>query len=212
MSKTSASADATRARAKYRTLAASYDRRLGVGRALHRRAVDRLAPQPGESILDVGCGTGLSFEPVERRIGSAGSLVGIELSQEMREQAESRVRSHGWHNVTLIQGRAQEVELPTGLDAALLVLTHDVMRSREAMTNVIRSLRPGGRIVAAGSRRPPRWTGPLRAYVQLKARRYVTTFEGFDAPWSVLAGLVVDLEVELILLGAAYIASGAVQN
>jgi SAM-dependent methyltransferase len=139
-------------------------------------------------------------------------LVGIELSQEMREQAESRVRSHGWHNVTLIQGRAQEVELPTGLDAALLVLTHDVMRSREAMTNVIRSLRPGGRIVAAGSRRPPRWTGPLRAYVQLKARRYVTTFEGFDAPWSVLAGLVVDLEVELILLGAAYIASGAVQN
>jgi SAM-dependent methyltransferase len=119
-----------------------------------------------------------------------------------------RVARHGWSNVTLIEGAAQEVELPGGLDAVLLVLTHDMMRSREALANVVGSLRPAGRIVAAGSKRPPRWTGPLRAYVDLKARRYVTTFEGFDAPWSVLAELVGDLEVEPILLGAAYIASG----
>lgn len=208
MSKMSASPESAGARAKYEALATTYDRRLGAGRVLHRRAVDRLALQPGESVLDVGCGTGLSFEAIEERIGPDGSLAGVELSREMLEQAERRVTTHGWRNVTLAEGAAQEVELPSELDAALLVLTHDIMRSREALTNVILSLRPGGRIVAAGSRCPPWWTGPLRTYVRLKARRYVTTFEGFDAPWSLLAELAADLEVEIILVGAAYIASG----
>jgi SAM-dependent methyltransferase len=129
----------------------------------------------------------------------------------MLEQAELRVTKHGWPNVTLLEGAAQDVELPTDLDAALLVLTHDIMRSREALANVLHSLRPGGRVVAAGSKRPARWTGPVRTYVELKARRYVTTFEGFDAPWSVLAELVPGLRVEPILLGGAYIASGMVK-
>jgi ubiquinone/menaquinone biosynthesis C-methylase UbiE len=53
---------------------------------LHRRAVDRLAPEPGQSVLDVGCGTGLSFELIEEGIGPAGRLVGVELSPEMLEQ------------------------------------------------------------------------------------------------------------------------------
>jgi demethylmenaquinone methyltransferase/2-methoxy-6-polyprenyl-1,4-benzoquinol methylase len=179
-----------------------------VGRTLHRRAVERLAPRRGQRVLDVGCGTGLSFEAVEARIGPVGGLVGVELSREMLEQAERRVTRHGWSNVTLIEGAAKEVKLPGDLDAALLVLTHDIMRSREALANVVGSLRAGGRIVAAGSKRPPPRTGPLRTYVELKARRYVTTFEGFDAPWTVLAELVPDLEVEPILLGASYIAIG----
>ena len=208
MSMATPTPDATRARAKYRRIATSYDVRLGTGRALHRRAVDRLALEPGESVLDVGRGTGLAFEAVEQRIGPDGLLVGVELSPEMLDRAKRRVTRHGWRNVTLIRGAAEDVELPTDLDTALLVLTHDIMRSHEAVTNVVRSLGPGGRIVAAGSKLPPRRTGPLRPYIRLRARRYITTFDGFDAPWTVLAELVPDLQVEQILLGAAYIASG----
>ncbi len=202
----------TSAREKYRGIARTYDLRLTTGREFHRRAVARLAPRPGERIVDVGCGTGLSFPMIEAGIGPEGHLLGLELSLEMLEQARRRVEQHGWRNVTLIESAAQDARLPGDLNAALFVLTHDIVRSRDALGNVISALRPGGRVVACGSKRPSRWLWPLRAYVKLKARRYVTTFEGFDRPWTILSELLPDLEVEPILMGAAYLAWGTVRD
>ncbi len=76
-------------RERYRRIAASYDRRLGLGRLLHDRAIKRLAAQPGETIIDVGCGTGLAFAGIEAAIGSTGALVGVEPSPEMAEIARN---------------------------------------------------------------------------------------------------------------------------
>ena len=115
---------------------------------------------------------------------------------------------HGWGNVSVIQSSAEAADLPARRDAAVFVLTHDIMRSSEALSNILAALRPGGRIVAAGSKRAPRWLVPVNAYVWLKARRYVTTFDGFAEPWSLLGELVPDLRVEPILAGAGYVAVG----
>ena len=70
------------------------------------------------------------------------------------------------------------------------------------------ALQPAGRVVAAGSKWAPRSALPINAYVWLKARRYVTTFQGLPAAWSILADLVPGLEVRPILAGAAYLAYG----
>ena len=51
-----------------------------------------LAPQPGEVILDVGCGTGRNFERIRERIGPAGRLIGIEQSPEMLARARALVQ------------------------------------------------------------------------------------------------------------------------
>lgn len=203
-------ADTGEAREKYRRLAGTYDLRLTTGRSLHRRAVARLDPRPGERVIDVGCGTGLSFPMLEEGIRTEGRLIGVELSPEMLERAGRRIEQHGWQNVTLIEGAAQAAELPSGLDGALFVLTHDIMRSRDALRNVTEAVRPGGRLVACGSKRPSR-SRPLRAYITLKARRYVTTLEGFDRPWTILAELIPDLQIEPILFGGAYLAWGTKQ-
>jgi cytochrome c-type biogenesis protein len=50
--------------------------------------------------------------------------------------------------------------------------------------------------------------GPLNPIVRRAARPYVTTFEGFDQPWSHLAALVPELRVEKMVLGAIYVVSG----
>jgi ubiquinone/menaquinone biosynthesis C-methylase UbiE len=202
------SADASEAREKYRRIARTYDLRLTTGRGLHRRAVERLEPRRGERVIDVGCGTGLAFDLIEKGIGPEGHLIGLELSPEMLRRARRRIEQHGWRNVTLIEGTAQEAELPGGLDAALFVITHDIMRSRDALHNVMEAVHSGGRVVACGSKRPPGWLWPLRAYVELKARRYVTTLEGFDRPWTILAELIPDLQVESMFFGGAYLAWG----
>jgi SAM-dependent methyltransferase len=174
---------------------------------LYPRAVARLQLQLGETVIDVGCGTGLAFALVEERIGPQGRLIGIEQSSEMLARAQQRVEEQRWQNVTLIHSSAQDATVPALADAALLILTHDIMRSSIALNNILSAVRPGGRIVAAGSKWAPRWLLPLNAYIWPKARRYITTFEGFEEPWSLLADLLPDVRVEPILAGAGYVAS-----
>ena len=130
----------------------------------------------------------------------------------MLARARQRVAEHGWKNVELIEASVEEAEIPAPADCALFVLTHDLLRSSTALESVIGALGPGGRVVVAGSKWAPKWLAPLNLYVWLKARRYVTTFEGFDQPWSRLAKLIPGLKVETILAGAGYIASGQKQS
>jgi hypothetical protein len=84
------------------------------------------------------------------------------------------------------------------------------MRSRQALENVVGRVKPGGRVSVSGAKWAPRWALPVNVVVRLVARRYVTTFEGFDRPWSVLDELISGLKVRPILFGGAYVALGRV--
>jgi demethylmenaquinone methyltransferase/2-methoxy-6-polyprenyl-1,4-benzoquinol methylase len=193
---------------KYSGLAPTYDRLTRRSAPMRRLAVKRLDLQPGQTVLDIGCGTGLTFSLLEKQIGPEGRLVGVDLSGDMLALARARVEAHDWSNVTLIEASAEEAEIPFPVDAVISVLTHDVMRSRPALENIVRHTKPGGRIAVTGAKWAPRWALPVNAYVRYIARQYVTTFEGFDRPWSLLKELVPNLEVRPILLGGAYVAWG----
>lgn len=207
-----AAPDPRLARERYRTLARSYDVRTVAGEPYRRKTVERLAAKPGEVVVEVGCGSGLNFAQVEHGIGPSGRIIGIDLSPEMLDAASAQVERHGWSNVQLIQAAAEEAELPPlRADAALLCGVHDVMRSRPALANILRHLRDRGRVVAAGPKWAPWWL-PGSVVLNLSTwsvnRAYVTTFEGFDQPWSHLASLIADLEVEQVYAGGGYIAEG----
>jgi SAM-dependent methyltransferase len=202
--------DRVRAVADYGAMATGYELRTLSGDQGRREAVARLAPRPGETILDVGCGTGRNFEQIQQLIGPGGLLIGIEPTREMLAQARALVQRHGWTNVELVCAGAEEAAIPATADAALLCAVHDVMRSPAALANVLEHVREGGRIVAGG----PKWA-PWRRFraVSLNLttwrlnRNCVTTFEGFQRPWSRLADLLPDLHVEEIYFGGGYIAS-----
>jgi SAM-dependent methyltransferase len=199
------------ARERYRTQAPGYDLLTLAGEPYRDQTVETLDPQPGESIVDVGCGTGLNFAAIEEGIGPDGTLVGVDLCPEMLSAAAHEADRRGWRNVTLIPAPADLVELPVAADAALFCGTHDVLRSPAALENVLHQLRPSARVVAAG----PKWTPPWRpdslamnACTWQINHSFVTTFEGFDRPWSHLARLVPDLQVEECFFGGGYIAAG----
>ena len=126
--------DRRRALKMYRRHAADYDRglalaeRLGLWPRTRRRAIARLGLEPDDVVLDVGCGTGLSFPLIQARIGLRGQLVGIDLSPEMLAQARERVEVRGWPNVTLIESAADEVDIPVRADAVLFHFTNDILR------------------------------------------------------------------------------------
>jgi SAM-dependent methyltransferase len=196
---------------RYRELAADYDQRTAAGQPYRRSTVECLALRTGDVVLDVGCGTGLNFAGLEERIGAEGRLVGIDLSPDMLRAARERVDRHGWRNITLIEAAMQDATVPGPADAALLCATHDILRSPRALARLLRHVRPGGQIVAGGPKFVPWWRPdrvPLDLFTVQHNRDYVTTFDGFDRPWTHLGRLIPDLEVRDVLFGAGYIATG----
>lgn len=97
-----AASDRQLALERYRRYADRYDRVERPSRGMRERAVERLALNRGEIVLDIARGTGLSFGLIEERIGPDGRLIGIDLSPEMLSKAEERARRHGWRNIQLV--------------------------------------------------------------------------------------------------------------
>jgi len=204
-----------RSREKYRRHAQVYDRTVGRARLagrIRRETVERLELKSGDTVLDLGCGTGLSFPLFERRIGSDGRIIGIDLSPDMLAKARERVAREGWDNVTLIESAIEDAEIPGQADAALLHFVHDTMRTPDAIGNVIRHLKSGARVAAAGAKWAPWWRLPVNLAVWRISRPYITTFEGFDRPWSHLERYVPDLQVRETAFGAVYIAWGRIRD
>jgi SAM-dependent methyltransferase len=130
----------------------------------------------------------------------------------MLARARERVAQNGWTNFTLIQSPIELAEIDGAGDAALFHFTHDVMRTREAVRNVLRHLRPGARVVATGLKWAPPWAMPVNLAVFYAAMRSVSTFEGLVRPWNHLEPLLDDFEVEERQARSVYIASGRVNR
>lgn len=198
----------SRALAQYRQRASVYDLELLAFEPLRRAAIARLALQPGATVLDVGCGTGLSLERLQAAVGPQGHVLGIEPCPQMLARARQRVQRHGWPQVRLLQASAQAARIPHRADAALFFFTHDVLRSATAVRHVVQRLRAGARVVAVGLQWAPSWALLTNCLVMGAALRSVGTFEGLDRPWSLLAPMLEDCSVETLLGGGIYIASG----
>jgi len=197
--------------AQYRQHARSYDSSFSVVsvRPVYRRALSRLAPHPGETIVDVACGTGLNLTALRNAVGPAGRVIGVEPSPDMLAVARARLAERDWVNVELVESAAEDAELPEWLDAALFSFTHDVLRTPIAVERVAAALRPGGRAVAAGSMDP--WLPPLRPLLRRASKPYVTTLEGLDRPWSHLAERLKIEHVERLpsYLGSMYVVTAS---
>lgn len=101
---------------------------------------------PALAVGDLGCGSGRIAATLAPYVAS---VVGVDSSPEMLDVARSRLAAFG--NVELVQGRIEELPLPSdSLDLALVVhLLHHVADPSAALAEVARVLRPGGRLVLA---------------------------------------------------------------
>lgn len=197
-------------RAAYDRDAFSYDSRTASYQKYRRDSVDLLGLRRGDVVLDVGCGTGLCFDPLRDKVGREGQVVGVDGSAPMAQLAEERVRTRKWDNVTLVPAPVEDAEIPVTADAALFCATHDILQSRPALENVFRHLRPGASVVASGGKWASSWKAALNLCVMAAHEPFVSSFDGFAKPWSLLEGLVDDLRVNEVAFGGGYLAVGRV--
>lgn len=159
----------------YDRRASVYDRvvqvlSLGTDPRYRTQAVRRLELRQGDSVADIGCGTGLNFDRSLRLIGPWGRVVGLDVSLGMLRKARERARANGWANILLVQ--ADAARLPLRSDAfPAAVATYTLSTVEDflgGLREMVRILGPGGRLVLTDDRLPPGWfLGPLFVLTRL---------------------------------------------
>ncbi len=198
--------------ALYRDKAADYDASAAYTMPLRRRTIALLRLQPGQTVLDVGAGTGLSYSLLREGVGESGRVLGFEQSPEMFALAQARVAREGWANVWHTNAPAETVQLPATADAVLFNYTHDICRTPEAVANLLRQLKPGARVAMAGMKFFPWWTGPLNLLAWLKNRPYNAKATDMWRPWSLVAERCDGFQWQATQWGMGYVASGTLKG
>ena len=130
---------------------------LGRAGAMREEAADRAAIQPGESVLEVGCGTGELTRRARARAGSAAVVCGIDPSAEMISVARAKSERNGLG----IDYRVAAIEaLPFANSSFDVVLSSLMMHhlpddlKQLGLAEVRRVLKPGGRLLIVDMKRP----------------------------------------------------------
>lgn len=120
---------------------------LGVGNPVRHAAL-----QPGETVLDVGCGAGIDTILAAKAIGPTGRAIGLDLLEEMCERARGHAQDAGVTGWTeFVRGEMEDIPLP---DASVdVVISNGVInlspRKSRVLAEIRRVLRPGGRLSVA---------------------------------------------------------------
>jgi SAM-dependent methyltransferase len=177
---------------------------------VRRRAVRAIQVQPGQTVLDIACGTGLNLAALSARVGPAGRVIGIDMSSDMLLIADERVQVGGLRNVELINAPVGGADIGDLADAALFSFTHDILYSPEATAAALAYLRVGASVVACGAMQ--RWfPGRLGWWLPtLISRKYTGTREPMKRPWEGLAAQLTQVETRrpATHLGTMYLCTG----
>jgi ubiquinone/menaquinone biosynthesis C-methylase UbiE len=180
-------------------------------KSLRRRAVELLQLNPGNRVLDGGCGPGGCFPYLVDAVGSTGEVVGVEISPEVALNANNRIAAKKWTNVKVIVGNAETVDLTGSFDGMVFFGAPDCFASPRALDNLLPHLAPGGRVVIFGaklSRRPGLRT--LNSFFSKAFARatFASTPPLEYEPWTLLENSLGKFHVQEFRFGVFYLAWG----
>jgi ubiquinone/menaquinone biosynthesis C-methylase UbiE len=184
-------------------------------RAQRLRAVQALGLRAGDSVIDIACGTGLNFPLIEKVIGPDGRIVGVDLTDAMLAQAQDRIETNAWSNISLVQADAADFDFPAQTDAILSTYAlSQVPGCAEVIAHGAAALSEGGRWAVLDLKVPhntPKWLTQLGTAI---VRPFASIDEWITRrPWEEIRAAMqeelADLSWTELFFGTAFLAAGS---
>jgi len=175
-----------------------------------REGIDGLRLRPGDTVVELGCGTGHNLPLLREAVGSEGRVIGVDLTDAMLAQARHRVERAGWCNVELVHSDVAAFAWPPRVDgvvstyALTIVPEFDDVARRAAA-----ALGPGKRMVVVDLKAPEEWPRWVLGAVVALVRPFGVTLDLAERhPWESMRRHFTSVEVREHYLGTTYVAIG----
>jgi demethylmenaquinone methyltransferase/2-methoxy-6-polyprenyl-1,4-benzoquinol methylase len=113
-----------------------------------KQAISSLNLKPGDTVVDLGCGTGSNFSLLHQAVTSSGKIIAVDISDAMLNQARQIITFNHWTNIQLVCSDVAQFEFPSNVNAVVSAYTLILVPNcKQVISNAHESLSPGGRLV-----------------------------------------------------------------
>lgn len=201
----------------YRKRAAWYDLTanlyyiLGIREFAYRKmAVRALDLKRGDSVVEIGCGTGLNFRFLRSAVGPEGKIVGVDLSADMLTAASQRMERNNWTNIELVQSDAATYQFPSAVGGILSTFAITLIpQFDKVIQNGAKVLASGKHFVILDFKKPDKWPMWLIKVFVFLARPFGVSLDLTERhPWEFIDQHLTTVQFKELYFGLLYICVG----
>lgn len=182
---------------------------LGLKIKKHREAaVTALNLTDGNTVVEIGCGTGENFSLLQKHVGSRGKIIGIDLTESMLNVARTKLEKNNWNNVELVSIDGAGFRFPQKVDGILSTFALTMMPEFEQIIiNSSYALGNDKKLVVMDFKLPTSFLSKFPKTLILLIRPYGGTLEMADRhPWEVMQKHFGKFKMNSFWFDMAYIA------
>lgn len=136
------------------------------------RAVASMNLSPGDTVVDMGTGTGANLPLLRDAVGPTGTVLGIDVSDGMLTRASTRIERHDWTNVSLLRGDVQNPPIDGPVDGVCSTFLVNMFDQPDRLIETWTTLVQDGAITTIYASPSDHWyapaaNAPLDAYCRL---------------------------------------------
>jgi len=178
--------------------------------AYRKMAVQALNLNPGDTVVEIGCGTGLNFDLLRQRVGPQGHIIGVDLTAAMLAKANERIRQRHWTNVSLIQSDATAFEFSRQVDGVISTFALTLVPEYDQVIKHAASALPTGkRMVVLDFKMPEKWPRWLIHFFVMLTRPFGVTLDlGERHLWESIGRHLIPVAFKELYFGEIYISVG----
>lgn len=109
------------------------------------------AIEPGQTVIDLGCGAGLDLLLAADKVGPSGAVIGVDMAEAMLDKARERIVASGYSNIDVRKGEIENLPIRSGtVDWVISNCVINLSPNKDqAFSEIWRVLKPGGRMLVS---------------------------------------------------------------